>query len=155
MQEVDAEEARHEEAHGTNVEMDGQVNRAMFDNMLAHPDFKAALSGNGITQDFYDTIANTLFLTEDQQPRTLDFEEEFISEVAELSPFLSANVIHAAEVRLFGRTAIKTYKQLIDDKMAKFDRGQDLVIDRLTRAINRIVRKGKSKKTDGAPGGGA
>ena len=57
------------------------------------------------------------------------------------------------EVRLYGRTAIKAYKLAVDEQMHILDKGQDLVIDRLTRAINRVARR--TTKKDRPDGGGA
>jgi hypothetical protein len=144
--EVEKQEEAYEAAMGYREEMDDTVTRAMYMGMLQHDDFRSALAGNGITPDHYETVANTLFLTEDQEPRTLNFEEEFIVEIAELSPLLSASVMHAQDLRLFGRTSIKAYKAMVDDKMGRFDRGQDLVIDRIQRQMVR-ARRNQRKRT--------
>jgi hypothetical protein len=121
------------------------VTRALFQKMLTHAEFRKALKITGIVEEHYHTIECCLFLQEDLTERKLDFEEEFITDVAELSPERIASVMHGCDLRLRCRTTIYDYKAAMEESANTIVTTQGRVLEELDKFNESQLRK-KAKK---------
>jgi hypothetical protein len=117
------------------------VTRELFRRMLEHQEFRQALNITGVTVDHYQTVETTLFLQEDLTERKLDFHDEFLSEVAELSPDRKANVMHACDLRLRCRKTISDYRCQMEAKAETIVGTQKRVLDECNKFFQAREKK--------------